>query len=162
LTILAAAVHGQDRCATSMKIISPLPNQVVSSQDQVNIEAVTTPNLGFAASDAVVSAAIVATGRGTSYMIASGDLRLNDSPGVIGGLWDLANVASGSYTITVTMHSRFGIHYCQPLEASVPVTVNRAPSLSGLQLISCSTGPSGTAASFLIAAKDPEGDPLSL
>ena len=79
-----SAACAQETCPSSIRIISPSPNQVVSSQETVRIDAATTPALDLIFSPHVqVSASISAQGFGFHFPITAGDLRSNASPSVI-------------------------------------------------------------------------------
>lgn len=120
-------------CPDSLVILTPQPGDVLPSDQLGFIDAQLVPTVD----NVVLNVEIVAEKQGGEmYPIDQGDLRSFAAPDLIRALWDLDDVPSGDYLITITVE----LLNCSTLEATVPVTVNRAPTVD-IGLVSCESVP---------------------
>lgn len=159
--VFSASLSAQS-CPTSVQIVSPGDGEVVSSQQNVLIEATVTPPISPVFSNPVtVTAKVTVAGPGGTTTLANGDLQESASPDRLGTQWNLNSVASGNYTITLQVTGISSTGPCAPVEASVSVVVNRAPVLDNLYIRACNVTPSGTAITFEPITSDEEGDSMA-
>jgi hypothetical protein len=92
-----------------------------------------------------------------SIVVHEGDIRSFSAPDYLLGVWNLSEAPSGSHTIRVTVQ----IKDCPPVEDTVEVTVNLAPT-ADIALVDCESVPEGTLVTFeAVDLNDPEGDAVN-
>lgn len=159
MLLLPGVTYAQS-CPTGVQIMAPASGQVLPSQQAVVVEATLVPNTITVESNPVKIRAIMSATGGGFFPIAEGDLRMRGTPGSLRGIWNLNNVPSGTYSITVVVQAISRAGRCSPVQATVEVVVNRAPSLLDLQATNCQVGETGTTVAFQAIAQDPENDSM--
>jgi len=150
-------------CPKAAHFVSPLPDEVLSSQELATLSLELEPSLEGEILDAdsidvEITAQLVSGG--DLILIANGDLRAQSSPGLFEGKWNLNDVPSGDYLLHATISMIQGGEACDLVSDCITTTVNRAPELVDMDLLECQPVVGGTQVTIRARTTDFEGDPV--
>ncbi len=146
-------------CPKQLSFLFPESDGVVSSADTLLLQAEYDDDLSFGHSPLAARFTLSPVGIDTAIVLAEGNLRsFRDSASnrMVTSL-PLADVPSSSYLIVAEVSAGS----CPLLKTQVMITVNRAPEVQRIDVVSCSDSVLGREVRFRAVISDAENDPVT-